>query len=73
MTPEELFALPEQSLGDNVKVITDPDTGVRTYEREPVQFLVNRSDVLFYTLTDGSRWTVGETADGAKFRMRFNA
>ena len=73
MTETELLLVPEQSLGGNIRVTTDPATGVTRYEREPVRFLVNRSDVLFYTLSDGSRWTVGETADGKQFRMRFDA
>jgi len=68
----ELLALPEQSLGDNVKVKFDPATGFSYQEREPVQFLVNRSDIYAYHLSDGSHWTVGETADGKMFRMRLD-
>lgn len=71
LTEAEVLALPEQSLGGNIRVTTDPVTGVSSYEREPVQFLVNRSDVMYYKLSDGSHWTVGETGDGKKFRMRF--
>lgn len=72
LSEAEVLALPEQSLGGNIRVSVDPTTGLSNYEREPVQFLVNR-DVVFYTLSDNSRWTVGETADGKQFRMRFNA
>lgn len=70
LTEAEILALPEHSLGGNIKVIVDPVTGFSTYEREPAQFLVNRSDVFCYRLSDGSAWRVLETADGTQYRMR---
>lgn len=72
MTEAEILGLPEHSLSGNFEVMTDPKTGQTSYELLPARFLVNRSDVLFYTLSDGSRWQVLEDINGTKYRMKFD-
>lgn len=70
MTPEELAALPEQGLSGSFRVVTNPQTGESFMQREPVRFLVNRSDVYAYRDASGTYWTVGEDVDGRRWKMR---
>lgn len=51
---------------------TDPKTGITSRFRKQARFMVNRSDVLFYTdLVDGTRWQVLTDADGKEWKQRF--
>ena len=70
MTSEEIIALPEKSIGGDVRIITDPVTGITSYEREPARFLLSKIDIFCYNLPDGTQWQVLEDIDGHKFRVR---
>ena len=70
-TDAELDALPmAQGLFDRHRVVTDPQTGETRYERLPVQFLVNDTEIYSFTDGRGDSWTVGRTADGHYFKSR---
>ncbi len=70
MTPEEIDALPENGGWD---AVTDTTTGYTSQVRRPIQFLVRVGSVLFYTMPDGTRWSVGKDTTGKLWKERWPA
>lgn len=69
MTREEMDAIPEVQ---TFKVVIDPHTGFATHERLQQEFMVRKSDVLFYTdLETGQRWEIVEDRVGKIWKQRW--
>lgn len=69
MTRQEMDAIPERQ---TFRTVINPVTGIASHERLEQQFMVSKSDVLFYTDPfDGSRWRLVEDRDGKTWKERW--
>lgn len=69
MTIAELEALPEFSIGGETLVITDPLTGMSTYELVPQKFLVQR-DMVYFRDQHDELWSAFTDQDGTTWKQR---
>jgi len=69
-TDAELAALPVAPY--RYKTLTDAVTGMSYQVRLPESFLVNDTDLSFFTDAHGDSWTIGRTREGQYFKSRIN-